>query len=58
MTPANLRGPARAMSVGVIYSSAGDGCGFGITREWRPDPAPLPGMRGHVTMGTMLAPAG
>ena len=58
MTPANLRGPARAMTVGVIYSSAGHDCGFSATGEWRPDPAPLPGMRGHVTMGTMLAPAG
>jgi hypothetical protein len=57
MTPANLRGPARAMTVGVIYSSAGDGCGFGITREWRSNPAPRPGMRCLVTTGTMPAPA-
>jgi len=45
------------MTVGVIYSSAGDGCGFGITREWRSNPAPRPGMRCLVTTGTMPAPA-
>jgi hypothetical protein len=46
------------MELGVIYSSAGHGCGFGTTGEWRSNPAPLPGMRGLVTTGTMLAPAG
>ncbi|MFL9936062.1 terephthalate dihydrodiol dehydrogenase [Paraburkholderia sp. RL18-103-BIB-C] len=58
MTPVNLPGRARAMAVGVIFSRAGHGCGFGATGESRSDPAPLPGMRGLVTTGTLLAPAG
>ncbi|AUT63163.1 hypothetical protein [Paraburkholderia terrae] len=58
MTPANLRGPARAMEMGVIFSRAGHGSGFSTTDELRSNPAPLPGMRGLVTTGTMPAPAG